>query len=130
LVLSLIPSVHGQIKDSATGFYNPQQNQQEVFYVGANQHVYEAYNDSLNGWLFIDMTGSSNLAAPSGGVTNVTSFWNPQQNLQEVFYVGANQHVYEAYYSNGWIVEDITGGNNLAALNGSMASFWNPQQNL
>ncbi len=107
-------------------FWNPQQNLQEVFYVGANQHVYEDYNNS-NGWVIADMTGGNYPAALNGGIA---SFWNSQQNLQEVFYVGANQHVYEAFYSNGWIIADMTGGSYPAALNGGIASFWNPQQNL
>jgi hypothetical protein len=33
-----------------------------------------------------------------------------------VFYVGANQHVNEAYWSNGWLLEDMTGANNLAMI--------------
>jgi hypothetical protein len=94
---------------------------EEVFYIGANQHIYELFWTSAAGWNFGDLTFTT--GAPAAGTgSGLSSQVNTIANTDEVFYVGANQHIYELFWSStaGWNFGDLTGttGSGLAA-NGS-----------
>src|SRR6185437_16172768 len=116
-----------------TSFFNPAGNLQQVFYEGANQHVYQMYFDPNSGWHAQDVTAAAGAPTAASG-SALTSFFNPAGNVQQIFYEGANQHVYQMYFdpSSGWHAQDVTAaaGAPIAGSGSALTSFFNPTGNL
>jgi len=78
---------------------------QQLFYVGPNGTVYEAYETSKAEWI------TESVSSGYGASSKVT--WAPGQSaVQELFYVGSGGAVYEAYMTskNEWITQVISSG--------------------
>jgi hypothetical protein len=84
-------------------------NTDEVFYIGSNQHVYELFYSASSGWNFGDLTLTTGAPAAVAG-SGLSSHVDTIANTDEVFYIGANQHMYELFYSasSGWNFGDLT----------------------
>jgi len=87
----------------------------EIFYVGANQHVYELWSWSQNpGWQWNDLTSASQdffvTAPPVAEGSPLVSFNDTVAGIDAVFYLGTNQHVYELLFNSSghWNWFDIT----------------------
>lgn len=83
--------------------------QDHVAYVGSNQHIYEAFETSstspVGDWQTVDVTASAGapLAALNSGLAE---YFIDSEEL--IYYIGANQHVYDLYNANGWHFTDQT----------------------
>jgi hypothetical protein len=82
-----------QAQGPLSSFYNPSTQQQQVFYIGADQNVYEVYWEPGSApWAGWDMTSLA--GAPKAAVGSpLSSFYNPSTQQQQVFYIGADQNV-------------------------------------
>jgi hypothetical protein len=74
---------------------------EELFFEGTNQNIYELWRWSQNfdGWHATDIS-TSNGAKPAAAVGSpLAGFYDATAGTDAVFYVGANQHVYELLFS-------------------------------
>lgn len=69
-----------------------------VFYLGTNQHVYHLFGSSTSNWINQDLTAITGSAAAAAG-SALSSF--ADSTTERVFYVGANQHVYQLSWVAG-----------------------------
>jgi hypothetical protein len=96
-----------------------------VFYLGTDQHVHELWWNS-SGWHAFDVTAASAgtpVAAPSSPLTSYALGTD-----QHVFYLVADQHVHELWWSpnHGWVPADITAasaGTPVAAPSSPLTSY-------
>ncbi len=75
---------------------------EEVFYIGTNQHVYERWRWSasakFDGWHLTDVT-EANSSKPVAAVGSpLVGFYDCSGQIDAMFYVGTNQHLYELLY--------------------------------
>ena len=97
--------------DSLTSFSNAWGEQ--VFYVDSNQHV-NLINFAYGANQDLSRNVGGTLAQPLlGGCTSgasMTSISSDDKGGEDVFYVGADQHVYEFHYEGGitWLNIDLT----------------------
>ena len=94
---------------------------QDVFYVGTDQHVHQLFSDPGVAWYPEDLTSIAG-AVPATSGTGLSAFADPTYGNQDVFYVGTDQHVHQFFSNPGvtWYVGDVTGG---AAANSALSSF-------
>ena len=103
---------------------------EEVFYVGADQHVYELWrwSRSFDGWHLTDVTlanGAKTLAAVG---SSLVGFYDAKAGTDAVFYEGTDLHVHEVLSSaSGWTGIDLTAATNAPAVagGGSLAAHLN-----
>ena len=77
--------------------------QQQVFFVGLDQHVNQLWYD--NGWRNSDLSaqaGNAQLAAAGSALATLST---PHQ---QVLYIGTDQHVHVLWYNNPWTDTDLT----------------------
>jgi peptidase A4-like protein len=91
---------------SALDGYVTSFNQQlHVNYIGADNHVHELYYDG--GWKHNDLTQLG--GAPNAIIGRALDGYSTEFNRQQhVNFIGADNHVYELYYDNGWKHNDLT----------------------
>ncbi len=102
----------------STSFFNPSGNVQQVFYIGADQHVHQFYWRSGVGWSPEDVTADAGAASALPG-SPLTGFFNPAGNYQQTFFTGTGQHVYSMFFNPAnthWYFQDLT-----AVANGLLA---------
>jgi hypothetical protein len=91
----------GALDGYATAF----NKQLHVNYVGTDAHVNELYYDGS--WKHNDLTVLS--GAPTAVDPNALDGYSTEFNEQQhVNFVGADQHVHEIYYDNGWKHNDLS----------------------
>jgi hypothetical protein len=91
----------------------------EVFYLGADQHVHELW-ESSGIWYATDPTAAAGAPNAAAG-TNVAVHINTIASTDEVFYLGTDQHVHELWCSSGiWHAADPTAA--AGALNAASGS--------
>lgn len=113
----------------ATGF----NQQQHINYIGVDGHIHELfYNGS---WKHNDLTIAAGAPLPMAN-SPLDGYSTEFNNQQHVNFIGADFHVYELYYDNGWHHNDLTalsaGAPNAAAnsrLDG-YATVYNSQQHV
>jgi len=113
------------IGSALTGFEDVPDDQQHVFYLGANQHIYHMYFAwNPPGWSLEDLTGFTGGALASPG-SALVSFEAAADNQQHVFYFGSDQHVYQFYHAGSWYPQDITASVTapLAAVGSALTGF-------
>jgi hypothetical protein len=101
---------------------------EEVFYIGANRHVYELWRWSKNfdGWHFTDVTAASGSNPVASATGPLAGFYDSVAGHDAVFYQGANQHVYELVFSNqAWSSVDVTGTMTPPAVGSALAAHVN-----
>lgn len=111
-----------------TSFVDPtDENYIHVFYEGTNGHIYEVYCDcgvSSQTWTFDDPTSLAGAPVAASG-SALTSF--DQGGVMHVFYLGANNNVYELYWVSGksWHTDDPTSlaGAPVATSGSALTSF-------
>ncbi len=82
---------------------------EEVFYLGTNQHVYERWRWSVNfdGWHSTDVT-EANSAKPVAAIGSpLAGFYDCSAQIDAMFYVGTNQHLYELLFNTQAIWQSI-----------------------
>jgi hypothetical protein len=102
----------------------------EFFYIAANQHVYELFNQGPGSWFIEDLTSNTGApaAATGGGFTSFVDTSN-SAFITHVFYEGTNGHVYELYCScnsgGAWHWDDPTSlaGAPVATSGSALTSF-------
>lgn len=119
-------------ESALTSFFNTSSNQQELFYIGADHSIYEAYWSQGFAWQGGNVTAAANIPPAAFG-SPLTSFFDPSSNQQHVLYISANQHIYQAFWDPnvGWQGQDVSASTNLpeAAFGSSLMSFFNPSSN-
>jgi RHS repeat-associated protein len=98
-----------------------------VFYMGANQHVYQLLWSSGGGWSNQDLTTSTgNILAATGSALASLG----DSNGVHLFYEGTNQHIYQLLWNPnvGWQNMDLTAitGNKLAVAGGKINALRMP----
>ncbi len=104
-----------------TSFLDPS-GAHAVYYIGANQHVYELFWNGAT-WTNGDVTAATGntLAAVNSSISCFNS-----TPAHVVYYLGANQHVYELFWNGTtWTNGDVTAvtGNVSASVSSGVASF-------
>src|ERR1044071_1385886 len=102
-------------------------NSLNIFYLDVNQDINDIYWSSTANWGNADITATTGHYSAAAG--SKLSGLAPATGsiLSQVFYEGANQHIYNTYYSSslpGWQTQDLTAatGNTLAAPNSTLTS--------
>jgi hypothetical protein len=93
---------------------------QHVYYFGTDQHVYQLIYCSGGTWVDQDLTTATggHLVGAGSGLTSLSG--------QYIYYVGANQNVYELRWNgSNWVEQGRTpsGGNTLAATGSALTGF-------
>jgi predicted heme/steroid binding protein len=106
--------------------------QEHVLYLGTNLHVYQLVTKSTGGWAYQDLTAAAGGTVAAGG-SSLSSF-NDSPG-QHIFYLGANGHVYQLYYSYSsqtWVDQDLTAqtGGPPAASGSALTSFADSQEHV
>jgi hypothetical protein len=97
----------GHIKTCSNG----QVCSDEIFYIGANQHVYELWSWSQTpGWQFVDVTIANGTKPVAAAGSPLGGFNDTAAGIDAIFYLGTNQHLYELLFdsSGQWTSVDIT----------------------
>lgn len=85
---------------------------EEVFYFGANQHVYELWRWSKNfdGWHSTDVTAASCSTTAAAGGSPLAGFYDSVADDDVAFYLGTDQHIYELLFTSAgdWSSIDVT----------------------
>jgi hypothetical protein len=91
-------SLSGHYKSGPGTFYS-----EEVFYLGANQHVYELWRWSKNfdGWHLTDVTEANGSKPVAAVGSPLAGFYDTAANTDVMFYLGTNQNLYELLFSTG-----------------------------
>lgn len=117
----------GAVAGTASGLTSSVMNDGSVhvFYVGVNQHIYHHWWYSSGGWAFEDLTAITGTGLARAG-TKLSSVGPSGSIPMAVFYQGADQHIYQWYWSPtpGWQNQDLTGstGNNASPNPGTAIS--------
>ncbi len=82
-----------------------------VFYEGTNGHVYQLYcscNNTSGTWRFADPTllAGAPVAAADSALTTLADYGS--STIIHVFYLGADQHVHQLYWTGSWHSADPT----------------------
>jgi hypothetical protein len=91
-------SLSGHYKSGPGTFYS-----EEVFYLGANQHVYELWRWSKNfdGWHLTDVTEANGSKPVAAVGSPLAGFYDTAASTDVMFYLGTNQNLYELLFSTG-----------------------------
>ena len=97
---------------------------EHVFYLGANQNVYQLwYSYGSSEWFLQDLTTSSGGPLAAAG-SHLTSF--ADSFGEHIVYMGTNEHVYQIYYNSShgnWVDQDLTATTSgVSAASGSALS--------
>ncbi|HET9283740.1 MAG TPA: hypothetical protein VFR24_17435 [Candidatus Angelobacter sp.] len=105
---------------------------QDLFYVAADLHIHHIFSNTVSNtaWHTDDITAASG-AAPAVSGESVAGFLDIIGTAtgllggQDVFYVGADQHIHNIFSNSAWHTNDITvaSGAPLAASGSSVAAF-------
>jgi hypothetical protein len=77
-----------------------------MYYLGADQHIHQLYSDSSGGWHAQDLTTAT--SAPNTGIGSpVVSLSDTIANTTDVYFIGADQHVRQLWYSGSWHSNDL-----------------------
>lgn len=122
---SLTGALPAAVPTGLAAFVNS--NGRHVYYVNSSAHVCELYWNSNNGWSKGDLTANHG-NVPVASPYSLTAFYDSVG--EHVFYVGANQHLYQLYWSpnGGWSNADLTAnrGGPLVAIGSKLTSFADP----
>jgi hypothetical protein len=99
---------------SLDGYVSVNPAQQHVNYVGADGHVHELVYD--NGWSHNDLTNDAGGAPPPAAGSSLDGYVSVNPAQQHVNYVGADGHVHELVYDNGWSHNDLSDGSTGATV--------------
>lgn len=91
------------------GHINTLGNDDEVFYVGSNGHIYEPWWENVNFlWHLTDVTTAAVAPLAAAG-TPLASHFNSVANVDEIFYLCTNQHICQLWWDgNTWHSADVT----------------------
>ena len=78
-----------------------------LYYIGANQHIWQFFFDGQT-WINQDVTASSGTGATAASGSAITSYFVSSDSSSHLFYIGADQHVYQLFYGQGWANQDLT----------------------
>lgn len=90
---------------------HPTAASQEIFYLGANQHVYELWrwSKTFDGWHSTDVTAANVTKPVATPGSPLAGFYDKVEGNDAMFYVGTNGHVYELLFSSSqWSSIDVT----------------------
>ncbi|MGA2191061.1 MAG: hypothetical protein ABSH33_21295, partial [Steroidobacteraceae bacterium] len=109
-------------------------NSDELFFIGANKHVYELWRWLVNfdGWHLTDVSKAIDATPHPRAGSPLAGFYDPSAGVDAVFYVGIDQHLYEALFVNGaWEAIDVTAQSGAPDIgpNGTLAAHLNPRAN-
>ena len=112
---------------------------QEIFYIGANQHVYELWRWSKNfdGWHTTDVTEANGAKPVAALGSPLAGFYDAVTGNDSMFYIATvmvagipTQHVYELFFGNtaAWSAIDVTvlTGAPAAAIGSTLAAQVDP----
>ena len=87
------------------GYVTTSNRQQQVNFVGTDNHVHELYYDGA--WRHNDLTQITGAPAAAAG-SAIDGYQTAFNNQQHVNFVGADNHVHELYYDGAWHHNDLT----------------------
>lgn len=102
----------------------------EVFFIDTNGHLVSLWWQPYQ-WQTSDLTVITGAPLPSAG-SQIVGYMNTLDGLDEVFYIGADQHIYQLWWSNwSWHFTDLTAiaGGPVAANGSSLNSHFNTVAN-
>jgi RHS repeat-associated protein len=108
----------------STGLTSFPNSNEYMFYVGTNQHIFCLFWSPANttGWASADLTAitGNTPAASNSAMTSTVSF-----GAVHIYYLGANQHVEDIYFTNAWNNADLNAitGSPLAGSGSGITAF-------
>lgn len=86
-------------------------NSQELFFIGANRHVYELwrYSPVSDGWHLTDVTEANGAKTLAKTGSPLAGFYDPVAGNDAVFYIGTDKHLHELLFTHSvWQGIDVT----------------------
>lgn len=113
---------------SLHGFHNFWHDSNQLFYVGADSHLYHLFSIRDVGWGYEDLTQLTNAPLAQPGITSFNDVW---YDSQIVFFAGANGHVYEVFENpqTAWFAIDLYASVGAVPCASGLDGFVNPQNN-
>ena len=97
------PGTH--VINSPSASYQSSINRVQVFMVGADGQLYDKfYNGQQWVWEPLGLPKSGDHTTEA--INSPSAVYQSRQDRQMVFFVGADGHLWDKYYNNGWIWED------------------------
>jgi hypothetical protein len=92
------PSANGDL----TNYTFEDQDTQHINYLGVDGHIHELWWNYDNGWHHNDLTNATGRAPAPAANGRPTGYIYRQDKTQHVNYRGADGHIYELKWDNGW----------------------------
>jgi hypothetical protein len=92
---------------SVAGYVTPYNYQQHVIYIGNDNNIHELMIQSGQPWISNNLTQPLGAPAPIPG-SPLVGYVTEANKQQHIDYIGADQHVHELVYGNGWAHNDLT----------------------